>query len=72
VQYEGEEPHQASPEHDLAIRAYNMLFNGQGGIDWSGLPYVTAVLGFDDAALEQLMHRLTVIKLHCPPKPESE
>lgn len=33
-----------------------------GGIDWSGLPIVVALLGIDDP--ERLMHQLLVIKGH--------
>lgn len=35
-----------------------------GGIDWSGLPFVCALLGIHDP--EQLIDRLLVIKTHRP------
>lgn len=51
----------------MAIRAWNYLSNGHGGLDWSGLPIVAAHLGVAD--LDGLMHRLLVIKTHRPDKP---
>jgi hypothetical protein len=41
------------------------LTNGMGGIDWSGLPLVVALLGIDD--VEAFVDRLLVIKTHKPP-----
>jgi hypothetical protein len=35
-----------------------------GGIDWSGLPFVCALLGFQD--IDRLIERLLVIKTHKP------
>lgn len=49
-----------------AIRAWNLLHNGMGGIDWSGLPYVVAHLGVHDAS--GLIDRLLIIKAHKPPE----
>lgn len=49
----------------MAVRAWNMLANGMGGIDWSGLPLVCALLGVRD--VELLVERLLVIKTHRPP-----
>lgn len=49
----------------LALRAYNLLANGMGGIDWAGVPLVFALLGVADP--EPMLHRLGVIKLHRPP-----
>lgn len=56
------------PGHQVAIKAWNLLTNGMGGIDWSGLPYVCALLGIED--VEQLIERLLVIKTHKPDKDE--
>lgn len=47
------------------MRAWNMLTNGMGGIDWAGLPVAVAYLGVDD--VEGLIDRLMVIKQHKPP-----
>lgn len=51
----------------LASRAFSMLANGMGGIDWSGLPYVVEILGVSD--VEMLVHRLMVMKTHRPDVP---
>ncbi len=48
----------------MAIRAWNMLGNGMGGIDWAGLDVVCAWLGITD--IEGLMARLNIIKHHEP------
>jgi hypothetical protein len=56
----------ADPPDQLAIEAWNLLSNGQGGIDWSGMPTVVAYLGIHD--VEDLIHRLRVIKQHKPPE----
>lgn len=53
----------------LAVRAFNMLANGNGGIDWAGLPTVAALLGLDDIAT--LVHRLMTIKNRPRPGTES-
>ena len=48
----------------LAIRAWNLLSNGHGGLDWAGLPVVCEHLGIDDPT--SLIDRLQVIKTHRP------
>ena len=53
-------------EDALAIQAYNMLADGNGAINWAGLPLIAAYLGIQH--IEPLMHRLTLIKLHRPPE----
>lgn len=53
-------------EDHAALRAWNLLGNGMGGIDWAGLPYVAAWLGITN--VDGLMQRLSVIKHHKPPK----
>lgn len=50
----------------LAIRIHNMLANGQGGLDWAGLPYALALFGVRE--VEPLLHRLSVIKAWKPRK----
>ena len=49
-----------------AIRAWNLLANGMGGLDWSGLPYACAHLGITD--IDGLITRLQIIKGHKPPE----
>ena len=49
-----------------AIRGWNLLANGMGGLDWAGLPLVVALLGVDD--VEAFVDRLLVIKTHKPPE----
>lgn len=58
---------QAAPltlDNAAAIRAWNLLANGMGGLDWAGLPVVAAVLGIAD--IESLVDALGVIKAHRP------
>ena len=50
---------------NVAIRCWNMLSNGMGGIDWSGLPFVAGHLGVED--IEALIADLTTIKTHKKP-----
>ena len=70
VQYEGEHAPTASHADHTALRTWNLLANGTGGIDWSGLPIVAAHLGIAD--IGGLMDRLEVIKLHKPPADQEE
>lgn len=66
VEYEGEDKPTATEDERLAIEVWNHLSNGQGGIDWAGLPFVVELLGISD--VEALIHRLKVIKAHRPPE----
>lgn len=50
----------------IASNVYAMLANGNGGLDWSGLPLACAYYGVGD--VEGLLQRLLVIKLHRPKK----
>lgn len=68
MRWEGEAAPLQGPLDVLALRAWNLLANGMGGIDWAGLPLVAALLGIDDA--EDLIHRLGVIKNHRAHTPE--
>ncbi|MBY0467604.1 MAG: hypothetical protein K2Q07_01355 [Burkholderiaceae bacterium] len=70
VEYEGEDPPRTTPADNLAIRAWNLLRNGHGGMDWSGLPMVCAHLGIED--IEGLLDRLEVIRNHKPPEDTAE
>lgn len=49
----------------MAIRVFNGLANGMGGLDWAGLPLLCAYHCVND--VEGLLHRLLVIKTHRPP-----
>lgn len=49
---------------------YNFLCDGMGGVNWAGLELVTGMLGIED--IEPLMWRLLTIKMHQPPKDDSE
>jgi hypothetical protein len=48
----------------MAVRAFNMLANGRGGIDWAGLPVVSAFLAVDD--VEALIDDLETLVTHKP------
>lgn len=48
------------------MRAFNLLHNGMGGLDWAGLPLVVELLGVTD--IELLLVRLQVIREHKPPE----
>lgn len=50
----------------MYVKAWNLLSNGMGGIDYAGLPYVTALLGIED--VEALLSALLVIRMHDPKK----
>lgn len=66
VEYEGEDPPAATADDAMAIRIFNGLSNGMGGLDWAGLPLLAAYHGVRD--VEGLLHRLLVIKGHRPPQ----
>lgn len=48
------------------MRAYALLHNGNGGIEWAGLEFVVGLLGVDD--VEALIDRLYVIKTYRKPE----
>lgn len=62
--WDGEPEAHASADDELAIRGWNLLSNGMGALDWSGLPIVCALLGVTD--IEGFITRLSVIKSHRP------
>ena len=70
IQYRGEPPPEPTDADLLAVRVWNMLANGMGGIDWRALPLPVELFGITD--IEGLIHRLLVIKSHNPPKPGDE
>lgn len=70
IQYRGEAPPEPTSDDRLALRVWNMLANGMGGLDWAGLPLAVAHFGIAD--VDGLLHRLQVIKSHNPPKPGDE
>lgn len=49
---------------DYAIRVFNALSNGMGGISWDGLETLATLYGVED--VEGLIERLIVIKTHEP------
>lgn len=53
-------------EDTIAIRIFNALQNGMGGVDWAGLPWMADLYGVED--LDDITERLIVIKTHEPPK----
>lgn len=67
VQYEGETPEPPTTASLVAWKAWLMLSNGMGAIDWQGLEPVAALLGVADDELELFVHRLMVIKLYRKP-----
>ena len=66
IELEGEDPPTVTPADNAAIRAWCLLSNGHGGIDWAGLPMVCEHIGIDD--IEGLMDRLEVIRSRKPPE----
>lgn len=48
------------------MHVFNLLADGMGGVNWSGLPLICGWLGLTD--VEGLMQRLSVIKLHRKPE----
>ena len=65
VQYRGESPPEATDDDVLAMKVWNFLANGMGGLDWAGLPLAVASYGITD--IDGLLHRLQVIKGHKAP-----
>ncbi|HEY1395972.1 hypothetical protein [Roseateles sp.] len=49
---------------------FNLLSNGMGALDWSGLPLVVQHFGITD--VEGLLDRLEVIRQHKPSKSPDE
>lgn len=62
IEYEGEPPPEPGHCEVQAIQAWNLLSDGAGGIDWSGMPLVCEYLGIDD--LDGLIGRLQAIRQH--------
>ena len=60
----GIEPEALLHANGLAIRVWNLLSNGMGGLDWAGLPLAVELLGITD--VEALLEALLVIKTHRP------
>lgn len=54
----------------MAIKVWNMLGDGNGGLDYSGLPIVVEWLGITD--IDGLLNRLSVIKTHDPKRSGAE
>jgi hypothetical protein len=66
VEYEGESPPQRTEEDDQAIRAWNLMSDGNGGVRWDALDL--AVQMYDVADVPGLVQRLVIIKTHRPPE----
>jgi hypothetical protein len=67
---EGAEPLQPDADEAIAIAVFNALKNGQGGIDWAGLPMVLEWFGVADVA--GLLQRLLLIKSYRKPAERGE
>lgn len=65
IEYEGEAKPAAGEDDRMAIRAWNLLADEMGGIDYAGLPLVCAHLGVAD--IDGLLIRLSTIKSHKKP-----
>jgi len=59
-----------SDENAAAIKAWNLLSNGMGGIDWAGLGFVAELLGVSD--LEALADALLCIRTRPTGREDSE
>ncbi len=57
---------QDDPDDRIALRAWNLLSNGNAAIDWAGLDFVAGLLGIDD--IEALLGRFAVIKGYRKPE----
>jgi hypothetical protein len=53
------------------VRAYNLIANGTGGVDWSALDMAVEVFGVPDADFELLVWRIDYIKRYRPEHPGS-
>ncbi len=67
---EGAELQQPDADEATAIAVYHALKNGQGGIDWAGLPAMLEWFGVSDVA--GLLQRLIVIKTYSKPTDRTE
>jgi hypothetical protein len=63
--WEGEAPPEATPGSSEAIRCWNFLNNGMGGIDWKGLELAVEFYGVKD--VEGLIRRMLIVKGHKKP-----
>lgn len=68
VQIEGDNAPTTTDMDAAAIRCWNLLATGQGGMDLGGLELAMAWLGITD--VDGLMHRLYLIRTHTPPAPQ--
>ena len=70
VEVEGATAPEASPGDVTAIRLWNLLATGSGGIDFAGLELAAEWLGVTD--IDGLLTRLAVIRTHKPAKAGDE
>lgn len=66
VEYDGEDPPQATDDDRLALAVFSMLRLGDNGIDWGGLELAFAVHG-EPPDLDALIRRLVVLKNYRKP-----
>lgn len=66
MQVLGPESEPLSERNHFALRAWALLSNGMGGIDWQGFERVAAHLCITDE--EWLIESLCAIKTHRPPQ----
>lgn len=64
MRFEGVQP-EFTDDDNLALRAWNLLVDGMGAINWAGFELVAAKLGIED--LDDLIDRLIVIKTYRAP-----
>lgn len=65
VQYRGEAPPVPTAADTIAMRVWNFLATGMGGVEWCSLPLALDYYGISD--VDGLIHRLLVIKHHKRP-----
>ena len=61
VEYEGERI-EWSPADTIAAQVAHMIGNGNGAIDWAGLPYAVERFGITD--IDGLLDRLDAMRRH--------
>lgn len=66
VEYEGEAAPRPDVADRLALKVWNFLATGMGGIEWARLDLACAYYGVED--VEGLIARLLVIKAHKAPE----
>lgn len=65
IQWEGEQPPAPDGDDLKALAIFNLLSNGMGGLDWSGLDLLCEFYQVRD--VEGLLLRLVELKTYTPP-----